>query len=98
MLKSVREAFNGHCPACGGKNLKRLVTSFAYHRSMKSVWETSGEPGSSPAPEYYRDPRHIGRWTERKFEEMGVELPIRVKEQIQAAREGELPDSLKEAL
>jgi DNA polymerase III delta subunit len=50
----------------------------------------------SPNPEYYKDPRNIGRWTEKRFQDMGMELPDEVQQQIQAAREGELPESLKE--
>ena len=51
-----------------------------------------------PGPEYYKDPRNIGRWTEKRFKEMGMEMPTEIKEEIQAAREGELPESLKEKL
>ncbi|MFA5316681.1 MAG: zinc ribbon domain-containing protein [Dehalococcoidales bacterium] len=98
LSKSVRDSFTGQCPTCGGKDLRRLVTSFAYHRSTSSVWESSGEPGASPGKDYYRDPRNIGRWTEKKFRDMGTELPGQLKEQIQAAREGNLPDSIKKAL
>ena len=49
-----------------------------------------------PGLDYYKDPRNIGRWTEKKFQDMGVELPGQIQQQIQAAREGELPGSLKE--
>jgi hypothetical protein len=40
----------------------------------------------------------VGRWTEKKFKEMGLDVPTEIKEEIKAAREGELPDSLKEML
>ncbi|MFH0942354.1 MAG: zinc ribbon domain-containing protein [Chloroflexota bacterium] len=96
LSKSVNASPTGRCPTCGSQDLRRLVTAFSYHRSTRSVWESSGEPGSSPKADYYRDPRHIGRWTEKKFREMGAELPDQVKEQLQAAREGELPGEVKE--
>lgn len=47
-------------------------------------------------PEYYKDPRNIGRWAEKRFQDMGMEMPDNVKETIQAAREGELPKPLKD--
>ena len=50
----------------------------------------------SPNPEYYKDPRNIGRWTEKRFRDMGMEMPAEIQQQVQAAREGELPGSLKE--
>lgn len=74
----------------------RAVSSFAYHKSMATIHEESGEPQMFPTMDYYKDPRNIGRWAEKRFAEMGTEMPAQVKEQIQAAREGELPESLKE--
>jgi len=65
---------------------------------MKTVWEESGEPGRSSGLDYYKDPRNIGRWTEKKFKELGLDMPDQIREKIQAAREGELPESVKEKL
>lgn len=98
LVKSVGASSTRQCPACGNNDLKRLITAFTYHRPAESVREFSGEPDTSLGPEYYRDPRHIGRWVENKFKRMEADLPGQIKEQIRAAREGELPDSLKEAL
>ncbi len=84
------------CPKCGETKPERLVSSFAYHKSIKSIHEESDEPSLTSGPDYYKDPRNIGRWTEKKFEEMGVDLPPEIRQEIDAAREGELPDSLKE--
>ena len=63
---------------------------------MKTIHEESGEPTMHSPPEFYKDPRNIGRWTEKRFQDMGMELPDSVKETIQAAREGELPEPLKD--
>jgi hypothetical protein len=49
-----------------------------------------------PGEDYYRDPRNIGRWVENKFRNMGQELPSGVQEKIQAARDGVLPEPLKD--
>jgi hypothetical protein len=49
-----------------------------------------------PGDDYYKDPRNIGRWVEKKFQDMGQELPSQIQEQIQAAREGVLPEPLKD--
>ena len=74
----------------------RTISSFAHHKSIKTVWEESGEPTMSPSPDYYQDPRNIGRWAEKRFKEMGIEMPASLQEKIQAAREGELPEALKD--
>lgn len=84
------------CSFCGNVDLSRVISGFAYHRSLKAVWEQSGEPGMRPGEDYYKDPRNIGRWTEKKFREMGQELPSHIQEQIQAARDGVLPAPLKD--
>ena len=49
-----------------------------------------------PGQDYYKDPRNIGRWTEKKFQDMGIEMPTEIQQKIQASREGELPEQLKD--
>ncbi|OGO37168.1 MAG: hypothetical protein A2147_00280 [Chloroflexi bacterium RBG_16_57_8] len=73
------------------------MSTFAYHKSVKTIHEESGEPSLTSGPDFYRDPRNIGRWTEKKFQDMGMDVPAEVRESIDAAREGELPDSLNES-
>jgi len=98
LAKSITAPFSPKCSACGSSDLVRVITSFAYHKSINTIWEQSGGPEASPGPDYYKDPRNIGRWTEKRVEELGLDMPSQIQEQIQAAREGELPDSLKEKL
>lgn len=93
-LRSISSPSTPTCPSCG-KEMKRIFSPFAYHRSVKDIHEWSGEP-ERPGPDYYKDPRNIGRWVEKKFKEFGVEMPRQVKEMIEAAREGELPGPVKE--
>ncbi len=70
------------------------MSTFAYHKSVKDIHEESGEPSMESGPDFYKDPRNIGRWTEKKFADMGVDVPPEIKEEIDAARDGQLPDSL----
>jgi len=65
---------------------------------MQTIWEESGESQRSPGLDYYKDPRNIGRSTEKKFKDMGLDIPESIKTEIQAAREGELPQSIKDKL
>ena len=83
------------CPECGQPEAVRLISPVRVLKTNQSVWESSGGPES---PDYYRDPRNIGRTTERRFREMDVEMSDSVKQQIQAAREGELPKAVKDNL
>ena len=95
LIRSSSSSFSPKCSFCGGSNLSRTISGFAYHKSLKTVWEESGTP-DHPSEDYYKDPRNIGRWAENKFEEMGQELPPQLKDEIQAAREGVMPEPLKD--
>ena len=106
-VRSFNPPQNPTCPACGSNGLDRCISGFAYHRTMKDVWEQSGPASAVPTgPDYYKDPRNIGRWTEKKLKDLGVDMNSEeykntfsgVKESIDAAREGELPKPLKELL
>jgi putative FmdB family regulatory protein len=89
-------SFEPKCSICGGSNVNRIISSFAYHKSMSTIYEESGDPGTLENPNYYKDPRNIGRWAEKKFQDMGMEMPGEIKQKIQAAREGELPEPVKD--
>jgi putative FmdB family regulatory protein len=95
-VRDVSAPFAPQCSSCGNANLSRVISGFAYHRSLKTAWEESGEPTMHPSDDYYRDPRNIGRWAEKKFQDMGEEMPSQLHEKIQAAREGVLPEPLKD--
>lgn len=93
--QSVFNQVDPVCAQCGGKDLARLVSSFAYHKSASTAAEESGPSPRFPTLDYYKDPRNIGRHVEDSFKKFGVEMPDSVKEQIQAAREGTVPKEVE---
>jgi putative FmdB family regulatory protein len=93
-VKSVSSPVDARCKGCGSGELERAVSAFAYHRSESTVLEDHG--GEPKRLEDYKDPRQIGRWTERKFREFGIEMPEETREMIDAAREGEFPEPVKD--
>ena len=96
LIRDISAPFAPKCSSCGNTNLSRVISGFAYHKSLKTVWEESGEPTMHPGDDYYRDPRNIGRWVEKKFQNMGQEIPSQIQDKIRAAREGVLPEPLKD--
>ncbi len=96
LIRDICAPFAPKCSSCGNTNLSRVISGFAYHKSLRTVWEESGEPTMHRSDDYYRDPRNIGRRVEKKFQDMGQELPPQIQEEIQAAREGVLPEPLKD--
>jgi putative FmdB family regulatory protein len=96
LVRDISALFVPKCSSCGSTNLSRAVSGFAYHKPLKTVWEESGEPTVHRGEDYYKDPRNIGRWVEKKFQDMGQKLPSQIQEKIQSAREGMLPEPLKD--
>ena len=92
--RSVDAPVNAACENCGSKKLEKALSKFAYHKSEADILR---DHGSEPKRlEDYKDPRQIGRWAERKFDEYGVEMPEEARNMIDAAREGDFPDPVKD--
>lgn len=83
------------CEKCGSTNTSKALSRFAYHRSQSDVLRDYGDPGGDDVGDY-KDPRQIGRWVENKFDEYGMDLPDEARTMIDAAREGEFPDPVKD--
>ncbi|HAZ31538.1 MAG TPA: hypothetical protein DCY61_02385 [Dehalococcoidia bacterium] len=94
--RSISSPVDATCSSCGSKELLRMVSSFGISKTVRGVHEASGEPGMFAGPDYYRDPRNIGRSAEKRFAEMGMDMPSQVRSMIDAAREGEMPASVKD--
>ncbi len=94
--RSVQNEPEVACSHCGTGTARRVISRVAYHKSEQQIIEEYGAPGDRPKPDDYRDPRQIGRWVENKFSEYGMELPAQAREMIDAAREGEFPDPVKD--
>ena len=95
-LVRSNSSFEPKCSICGSTNVSRLISIFAHHKSLKSIHEESGEPSMYSGHDYYKDPRNIGRGVEKRFKELGMEMPGEIQRKIQAAREGELPEPVKD--
>ena len=92
--RSVDVPVNASCESCGSKELEKALSKFAYHKSEADILR---DYGSEPKRlEDYKDPRQIGRWAERKFDEYGVDMPEEARNMIDAAREGDFPDPVKD--
>jgi putative FmdB family regulatory protein len=94
LVRNVGVGATPACTACHSGDTERLISSFAYHKSEATRLAEAGSP-DSPGPDYYKDPRNIGRWAEKRLAELGQEVPPEVKDLIGKAREGELPEPLK---
>jgi putative FmdB family regulatory protein len=94
--RSLRNATKPACEHCGSTRTRRALSRFATPKTESQVLEQYGTPAIGAGPDAYKDPRQIGRWAEQRFDEMGIEMPSEAKQMIDAAREGELPDPVKD--
>ena len=92
-VRTVSSPIDAACPACGSKELTRLITSFGISKSVSDVHSAYSNPSD---PNYFSDPRNIGRSTEEKFASMGMEIPSQVRTMIDGAREGSMPGATKD--
>jgi hypothetical protein len=70
------------------------MSSFAMGKTVSSVHEQFAPGSEHRSPEYYSDPRNIGRNVEAAFQKHGVDVPQSVRDNIDAARSGETPKGL----
>ncbi|MFN8556636.1 MAG: FmdB family zinc ribbon protein [Dehalococcoidia bacterium] len=95
-VRSVNTAHEPKCGHCGGANVQRAVSKVAYHRTEQQIMDDYGMPDPARGLDAYKDPRQIGRWVEQRFEQMGMDLPEEARTMIDAAREGEFPEPIKD--
>ena len=92
--RTVSAPVDAECKHCHSPKLERALSRFAVHKSEGDILRDYGaEPNRL---EDYKDPRQIGRWAERRFDEFGVEMPKEARKMIDAAREGEFPEPVKD--
>lgn len=61
------------CPACGGRDISRLISRVAYHVS-ESDRLTHFDPHSRQSDSFYKDTRNIGLQAKKRAQQMGVDL------------------------
>jgi putative FmdB family regulatory protein len=86
-VRSASTTVEATCEHCGSTAVSRMVSKVARLKTDSDVLEDYGGEG-------IQDPRQIGRWVEKRFEDYGMELPSETREAIDRARSGELPKAI----
>ncbi len=92
--RSITSPLEPSCTHCESRDMHRRMSSFAMGKTTQSVHESHGAGPGPSSPNYYSDPRNIGRHVEEGFRRYGMEVPQSVRDTIDAAREGELPKGI----
>ena len=93
LVRSIRAEVQPKCEHCGSKRMKRVMSRLSRLKSAGQVMDELGMPDPGGGIE---DPRQIGRWVEKRFQDYGMDVPDETREMIDAAREGEFPDPVKD--
>jgi putative FmdB family regulatory protein len=65
-----QEKAEPNCPACGGKNLRRLVSRFVSLKSEEARMESLADPSNLSGLDE-NDPASMARWLKRMGKELG---------------------------
>jgi putative FmdB family regulatory protein len=91
LVRSPKTAKPPKCEHCGSAKVSRKISAVARKRSVGDV---VSEYGSDLGGGGIRDPRQIGHWVEKRFEQFGVGVPKSTRDMIDSARDGVLPPGL----
>ena len=94
--RKIDTEVKAQCEHCGSARTSRLMSKFGRSYTRADIIDRYGDSSDSNNPDSYRDPRQIGSWVEKRFEEYGMDLPDGAREMIDAARDGDLPDAVKD--
>lgn len=73
------------CPACGEKQLKRLISRTVYHISEQDRL-ASYDPSARQDESFYRDSRNIGLHAKKRAQQMGIDLGSSFEEKVEKLR------------
>jgi putative FmdB family regulatory protein len=92
-VRSADLSLQAACEHCGSAATHRVMSKVARLKTERDVLD---EHGDGTGPEGVQDPRQIGRWVEQRFHEYGMDVPAETRDAIARAREGDLPDAVKD--
>ena len=81
------------CESCGSTSVTKVISRVGRLRSAQDVIDEKGSPREGQA---YEDPRQIGSWVEKRFEDYGMPIPDDTRNMIDAARDGVFPDEISD--
>lgn len=93
LVRSFSAPVEPVCGHCGGTELDRMLSRFAWHRSEEDRLEQMADPDRFGGFDE-NDPRSIARWARRMGDEMGEDLGPEFDEAVEQMEAGEIPDEL----
>lgn len=92
--RSVNTAVAARCSHCGGDDLTRLISKFAFHRSASS--DDFGDDDFDEAAMMEgldeNDPQSVARWARKMGDKLGENLGPEFDEMVERMERGEMPE------
>ena len=94
-LKSINSEIEAFCSHCQSKDIERRMSSFSLGKAVSPDHQSFASGREHRSPDYYNDPRNIGRGVEDAYNKFGKDMPQSVRDNIDAARSGETPKGME---
>lgn len=91
LVRSFSAEVNPVCSHCGGTDLDRLLSRFAFHRSEEDRLESLADPDRFGGFDE-NDPRSVARWARRMGAELGEDLGPEFEDAIDQMEAGDMPE------
>lgn len=91
--RRITTAVAARCDRCGGDDLTRLVSKFAFHRSATGSFD--GDDFDEDAlldGVDENDPRSVARWARKMGDQMGEDMGPEFDQMLDRMEAGEMPD------
>ncbi len=89
LILKKEDAARVGCKGCGSKEMSRVISRVAYHRSENDRL-AEFDTRKSQGEEFYKDSRNVGLWAKKRAKELGADLGPQFDEIVENARTGKI--------
>ena len=91
--RSMHTAVAAKCSHCGGEDLTRLMSRFAFHRSASSGdFDDDFDEDALMEGLDENDPQSVARWARKMSDTLGEDLGPEFDEMVSRMERGEMPE------
>jgi putative FmdB family regulatory protein len=89
--RSMHTTVAARCSHCGGEDLTRLISRFAFHRSAAEDLDDFDDDALLEGVDE-NDPKSVARWARRMGDKLGEDLGPEFDDMLDRMEAGEMPD------
>lgn len=89
LILRPKEEEEVRCSKCGSKNLVRVLSRFAIHKTEEQRLKEF-DPRATKDESFYKDSRNVGLWAKKRLKELGADLGPELDEIVERGRTGKI--------